>query len=312
LGRSPASRSFGKSRIAHEVALRTTKVWPDEPRCCDLGGLHYGAAICERIARQLERPLQRDAAATVGSALADLGRSLVVLDNLDDASIAPLIARWLDKAPLLRVIVTARERLRIPPEIVVEVAPLPEAEELFIDRAARLMGNYQPSPAERATVTAIVDRLDRIPLAVELAAAQMTALSPAEILTRLQTGLDVLGRARRDANARQATMCAAIDWSWRFLSAEEQLAFARCSVFHGGFTIAALQGVIGEDLAASAVELLQSLRDKSLLFALPSEPGLPYRFGLYESIRRFAREHLDRTEAGALQLRHARHYLDWG
>jgi len=233
-------------------------------------------------------PLE-ELSARVEHELRGAGETLLVLDNFEQiAFTAPLVARLLERAAGLVVLVTSRERLGAAGEVVVELAPLvcpepgvnapSEATTLFLERARAAGGTV---PGDFADVAAIVRRLEGIPLAIELAAARTRVLSPRELLERLGRGHDVLGA--KGAEGRHATLANAIAWSWELLSGAERVALARLSVFAGGFTVSSAEPVLGPD----AVSLLASLRDKSLVFAASSG-----RLGLYVSVREAARARL--------------------
>ena len=168
--------------------------------------------------------------------------------------------------------VTSRERLNVAGEVVQLVEPLPldgPAIELFVARARGVRHDFAPDDAQRTVVAEIVRLLDGLPLAIELAAARIAVLSPSQLLLRLRDRFALL-TGRRGAS-RQATLRAAIDWSWQLLSAWEQSAFEQCSVFEGGFTLAAAEAVI--DLSAwpeapPVVDAMQALRRQEPAAAL--------------------------------------------
>jgi predicted ATPase len=174
---------------------------------------------------------------------------------------------------------------------------LPESPsvELFRQR----VGSVAPGiEVEYATAAALCDRLDRLPLAIELAAARCKALSPEQIVERLTESLDLL-RGGRDADPRQQTLRATIEWSYRLLSDVEQQVFRALSIFRGGCTLEAAESVCDADL-----DTLQSLVEKSLLRFMRE------RYWMLETIREFARERLGKTtDADRIARRHARYYL---
>jgi predicted ATPase/class 3 adenylate cyclase len=217
---------------------------------------------------------------------------LLVLDNLEQVvESAVELAALLRDCPNLRLLVTSRERLRVDGEVVYPVPALaePEAVELFCARA-----RIEPDEA----VVELCSRLDNLPLALELAAARVRVLAPAQILERISQRLDLF-TAGRDAYPRQHTLRAAIGWSHDLLSTDEQRLFARMAVFRGGCTLEAAEEVVDAGLDA-----LQSLVDKSLL--RHSEE----RFWMLETIREYARELLEESgEAEAVRAPHADHYL---
>lgn len=217
---------------------------------------------------------------------------MLLLDNLEQVvEVAPELASLVETCPNLRLLVTSRELLRVRGELEYPVPPLAQAEavELFCARS-RLRADE--------TIAQLCRRLDNLPLAVELAAARTGIVSPSQILDRVSHRLDLL-RGGRDADARQRTLRATIEWSHDLLTREEQQLFARLSVFVGGCTLDAAEAVAGADW-----DTLQSLLDKSLL---RHSAG---RFWMLETIREFAVDRLESTEdAASLRRRHAEHFL---
>ena len=217
---------------------------------------------------------------------------LLVFDNLEQVvESAVELAALLRACPNLRLLVTSRELLRVDGEVVYPVPALaePEAVELFCARA-----RIEPDEA----VAELCGRLDNLPLALELAAARVRVLTPAQILERISQRLDLF-RAGRDADPRQQTLRATIAWSYDLLSTDEQRLLARMAVFRGGCTLEA-----AEEVVDAGLDPLQSLVDKSLL--RHSEE----RFWMLETIREYARELLEESgEAEAVRARHADHYL---
>jgi predicted ATPase/class 3 adenylate cyclase len=218
---------------------------------------------------------------------------LLLLDNLEQVvEAAPALATLVETCPNLRLLVTSRELLRVQGEVGFEVPPLadPEAVELFCARSGL-------EPDE--TIAELCRRLDSLPLAVELAAARTSVLSPAHILERLAQRLDLL-KGGRDAEARQQTLRTAIAWSHELLTEHEQRLFARLAVFAGGCTLEAAEQITDADLDA-----LQSLVDKSLVRVREGN-----RFWMLETIREYALEQLEESgEAERLRRRHADHFL---
>jgi predicted ATPase len=215
---------------------------------------------------------------------------LLLLDNFEQViDAAPELTSLLAACRNLTLVVTSRELLRIQGEIELRVPPLAdrEAVDLFCERA-------QAEPS--AEIAELCRRLDSLPLAVELAAARTKAFSPAQILERLSERLDLL-QGGRDAEPRQQTLRATIEWSLDLLSEGERALLARLSVFAGGCTLSA-----AEDVARAEPEALQSLVEKSLL-RFSNE-----RYWLLETIRELAAEQLDASEADALRHRHRAYY----
>ncbi len=220
---------------------------------------------------------------------------LLVLDNLEQVvEAAPELSSLVEECPHLRVLVTSRELLRVRGEVEYPVPPLarPEAVELFCTRS-RL------KPDE--TIAELCGRLDNLPLAVELAAARASVLTPAQMVERLSQRLDLL-RGGRDADARQQTLRATIEWSHDLLEPGERELFARLSVFRGGCTLGS-----AEDVAEADLDTLQALVDKSLLGHTED------RFWMLQTIREYARERLeDSGRAEELRRRHAEHFVALG
>ena len=227
------------------------------------------------------------------------------------------LGHWLDRAPDAAFIVTSRERLHLTGEEIFPIEPLPlemDAIDLFATRAHAQRPDFVLNEGNRAAVAEVVRLLDGLPLAIELAAARVRVLSPAQLVERMRDRFSVLAGAR-GAAARQATLRAAIDWSWDLLAPWEQAAFAQCAIFEGGFTLEAAEAVL--DLsrwpqAPSTMDVVQALADKSLLRTwIPAEESRyaieePY-FGMYISIHEYAAEKLDgeRSPTGNRRPRNA-------
>jgi predicted ATPase/class 3 adenylate cyclase len=217
---------------------------------------------------------------------------LLLLDNLEHVVEAgPELASLVETCPNLKLLVTSRELLRVRGEVEYPVLPLaePEAVTLFSARA-------RSEPDE--TVHELCRALDNLPLALELAAARTSALSPKQILERLSKRLDLL-KGGRDADPRQQTLRATIDWSHELLDEEERRLFSRLAVFSGGCTLEA-----AEDVTEADLDTLQSLVDKSLLRHTEE------RFWMLETIREYAAERLEESgEAEELRRRHSEYFL---
>ncbi len=227
---------------------------------------------------------------------------LLVLDNLEQViDAAPLVGELLASAPGCAAVATSRERLAISGEQEYAVPPLSPAGavELFTARARQIKPGFEPG----AEVDAICARLDRLPLALELAATRVKVLSESQLLTRLEQRLPLLAGGGRDLPARQATMRATIAWSYDLLSESEQRLFARLGIFAGSFELEA-----AEQICEATLDDLQSLVDKSLL-----REGDSGRFFLLETTREYALEQLDASEdQDDVRARHARWYFALG
>jgi predicted ATPase len=240
-------------------------------------------------------------------------RLLLVLDNCEHlvAAAAELATMLLARCPGLRILATSREPLHIAGEIAWRAPSLSlpaqdgdllasEAVSLFVDRATAAAPELELGPDDIASAAIICRRLDGMPLAIELAAARIRHLSPAQLAERLGTALDVLGTGSRTALDRQQTLRATLDWSYDLLDDDERALFAALSVFAGDFDIEAAEAVGGD-----ALDVLGRLVDKSLV--LVDRPGDQVRYRLLETFRQYGREHLADRDLPATA--HRRHYL---
>jgi predicted ATPase/DNA-binding CsgD family transcriptional regulator len=239
---------------------------------------------------------------------------LVVLDNCEhllDAS-AELVVALLGAAPGLTVLATSREPIGVAGEVSWRVPSLSladEAIELFMDRASHARPDFRITDDDTTTVTEICGRLDGIPLAIELAAARVRALSLAEILEGLHDRFRLLTGGARTAVRRQQTLRASVDWSHALLTEPERILFRRLAVFLGGFDLDAAQALAGggDVERYQVLDLLTLLVDKSLVVAENS--GGRTRYRLLETVRQYALEKLAESgEADAVRSRHRDYY----
>jgi predicted ATPase/class 3 adenylate cyclase len=271
----------GKTRLALEAATTLVPSYKAGVFWVGLSALRDASLVSQTIRQTLGS--KNGLAEHIGER-----ELLLLLDNLEQViEAAPELGELLQACPNLDFIVTSRELLRVSGEVEYPVPPLaqPEAVSLFCERS-RLESSEEM--AELCT------RLDNLPLAVELAAARTKALTVSQIAERLSQRLDLL-KGGRDADPRQQTLRATIEWSHDLLSAEEQELFARLSVFAGGSTLEA-----AEVVADAELDTLQSLVEKSLV-RFSNE-----RFWMLETVRTYARERLVRSgEEAQLRRRHA-------
>jgi predicted ATPase/DNA-binding SARP family transcriptional activator len=245
---------------------------------------------------------------------------LLVLDNLEQLAGLGDIRRLLEGCPGLKVLATSRTLLRLPGERVVALGPLPlpaadaepdavraaDAVRLFAERARASLASFEVSEANVGDVAELCRRLDGLPLALELAAARIPVLPPAEILRRLDRRLTLLSGGSEELPERQRSMRAAVDWSVRLLEQAERDILAQLSVFVGGWTLDAAEQVCAPaDPAEYVVDVIARLADRSLLVADGSG-----RMGMLETIRDYAAELLAaRPEMlAATRDRHAAYY----
>lgn len=274
----------GKTRLAIEAASELVSEFKSGVFWVGLAALRDPALVSETVAETL---------GAKDGLVEHIGERemLLLLDNLEQVvEAAPELAALVEACPNLRLLATSRELLRVRGEVEYAVPPLAEldAVELFCARA-----RLEPSDE----IAALCRRLDSLPLAVELAASRTSVLSPAQILDRLSQRLDLL-RGGRDAEARQQTLRATIEWSHELLNSNEERLFARLAVFAGGCTLDA-----AEDVCEADLNVLQSLVDKSLLRHTGE------RFWMLETIREYAAERLRAArEADEVRRRHAGYF----
>jgi predicted ATPase/DNA-binding SARP family transcriptional activator len=249
-----------------------------------------------------------DAATRVRAVLAER-TALVILDNcehvIEDA--ARLADDLLASAPQLRLLVTSREALRVPGEVVWRVPPLAPADAvmLFAERAHAASPTLELTDDDRALVEAMCDRVDGLPLAIELTAARTSAFTVEQLAGRLEDRFRLLTSGARTALPRHQTLRAVTDWSYDLLFDEERAVFERLAVFAGGFDLDAAQDVCADDeLEPLEVgDLVGRLVDKSLVVADGSG-----RFRLLLTLADYGRERLDDQAAAAVRDRHAAYY----
>ncbi len=288
----------GKTRLALHVADRVLPVYPEGVWLAELAGVTDGDLIASRVALALGSQPAGDALDAVIDALAH-GSQLLVLDNCEHVidACAHVVDALLRACPRLAILATSREPLRVTGERVWRVQPLDadESLELFI---ARTPLGVRLTDDDLRLADEICRRLDGIPLAIELAAAQLGSLELREIAAALNEALGVLTGGAR-TNPRQETMQATIDWSYNLLGPQAQAALARLSVFAGGFT---------SDAGAEVCEA-GAVLDELVRSSLLTSDGERYR--MLETVRQYARAKLDEIGgADAIRARHARWIAD--
>jgi predicted ATPase/DNA-binding CsgD family transcriptional regulator len=233
---------------------------------------------------------------------------LLLLDNCEHVidACAELATALLGTCPGVRILATSRESLGVSGETVWRLEPLaPEdAYRLFVERARQRQPRFIPGEETDATIARLCSRLDRLPLAIELAAARISAMSAAEVLAGLEDRLGALGGGGRPSPAHHRTVRAAVEWSHQLLDATEQEAFRSLAVFVGGFDADAATAVA----PALTIDVLVRLVDKSLVSVMHTARGRT-RYELLETVREYADELL--VEAGQLDAardRHLRHF----
>jgi predicted ATPase/class 3 adenylate cyclase/DNA-binding CsgD family transcriptional regulator len=305
----------GKTRLAIQIAGQVSGEFGDEVWYVDLAPITDPDLVPLTVARAFGLPDQtgRSTMDTLTRFVADR-QLLVVLDNCEhllDAS-AALAVELLAACPRLTLLTTSREPIGVASEVSWRVPSLSltnEAIELFTDRARHARTDFAVSGDNAAVVAEICARLDGLPLAIELAAARVRALSLAEILESLHDRFRLLTGGARTAVRRQQTLRASVDWSHALLTEPERVLFRRLAAFLGSFDLDAAQAVAGSgDVERYQVlDQLTLLVDKSLVVADDSRARTRYR--LLETVRQYALEKLGESgEADAVRSRHRDHY----
>jgi predicted ATPase len=296
---------IGKSRLALELAHRLAPRFEHGARFVPLAAVPEASRVVPALADALGA-IEEDHAGAAAAVAAVLAASdlLLVIDNFEHVlEAAPELSRVLATAPGAKVLVTSRGALHVGGERELPLPPLaPEpAVELFLRRAGAANPRLALGEGDDERIAAICARLDRLPLAIELAAARSNLLSPAGVLERLERRLDLLSAGPRDAPERQRTLRAAIGWSYELLDAAAQELFCRLGVFAGGWTLDAAEAACG----AHALDGTAALVDQGLV-ARSGE-----RFTMLETVREYALERLAERD-GLMDARaaHARTYAE--
>ncbi len=318
---------IGKTRLSLQVAADLLDEYPDGVWFVELAPLTDAHLVPQAVASALG--VKEETGRPVTEALVEhvVDRQLLlVLDNCEHLveACATLADRLLRAGPRLRILTSSRQPLRVSGEATFQVpalgVPAPQdriaadamprypAVQLFVDRATSARPAFRLTDHNAGAVAAICRHLDGIPLAIELAAARMRALSVENIADRLSDRFHLLTGGNRTALPRQQTLRALIDWSHDLLDEQERVLFRRLAVFAGGWTLDAAEAVgAGDGLRQDDVlDRLTDLVDKSLV-TLDPEAG---RYELLETIRQYAEERLDAAgEGGPVRTRHLAHYL---
>jgi predicted ATPase/DNA-binding winged helix-turn-helix (wHTH) protein len=288
----------GKSRMAIAVAEGTAEAFKGGVQFIGLGAITNPELVGDAIVKALNllNVANRSIPQLICDQLQEGGPLLLVLDNFEQVlAAAQTVSEILAQCPFVKAVVTTRASLKIYGEQEFLVAPLmtSAAVQLFEQRSRAVRPNFAITPENRVVIEAICQRLDGLPLAIELAAARTKVLSPAAILDRLQNRLELLTGGASDLPERQKTLRRTIDWSYDLLSEEEQRLFWRFSAFVGGATIEAAEAVCDThlDLGMKVFDGLTSLLDKNLIQRVDQSEAEP-RFIMLETIREYGLERL--------------------
>jgi predicted ATPase/class 3 adenylate cyclase len=291
-----APGGMGKTRLSLEAAAASLPRFADGTWLVELGSVTRpeqvvpAVAAVLRIGERVGEPIETTLLGNLGSRAL-----LLVIDNCEHLveAVARLVDVVLAECPKVHVLATSRELLGVRGECAIALPPLDAAAELFVTRARAVAPTFEPDRADAETVAAVCDRLDSMPLAIELAAARMRTLSLAQLADRLDDRFRLLTGGARTALPRQRTLEAVVAWSHDLLSEPERTLFRRLSVFPDSFDLAGAEAIAGDD-AGDVLDGITSLADKSLLAVVPAADG--YRYLLLETLRQYGRERL--AEAG--------------
>jgi predicted ATPase/class 3 adenylate cyclase len=281
----------GKTRIALQVAAELADEFAGGVHFVPLAALRQPELVTSQILATIGVPRVEDLVHV---------EALMLLDNAEHLlAAAPEISALLASAPSPKLLITSRGPLRIEGEheYALDALQAADALALFVDRARAVRADFVPDCAAEE----ICARLDRLPLALELAAARVRSLDTRALLARLEHRLPILTSGRRDAPDRQRTLRATIDWSYDLLTGEDQSAFQKVAVFAGTFSLAAAEAV-----AEVTLDQLDDLVELSLLKSIRGA-----RFLMLETVREYALDYLDNDEiAEELRHRHAKFFVD--
>jgi len=327
---------IGKTRLAQELCVEFAGRCQGGAWFADLSETDEPDGVAHAVAKALrvELPEEESALVALANILQFRPPLLLVLDNFEQLveSANETVGAWVRAAPQIQFLITSRALLGLAGERSFELAPLgipdlessapllPEAMlaypaiRLFSDRAREADPRFELDDATAPHVMKICCELDGLPLAIELAAARARVLKPADIARHLEKKFQLLASTRRDLSPRQRSLAAAIEWSYDLLEPWEREAFLQSCCFREGFSLDAVAEVLdlwSFDDAPFALDVAQSLRDKSLLTA--TDTGYEHRLGMYRAIREFGarkwREEADEEKQRELSLRHARFFV---
>jgi predicted ATPase/DNA-binding SARP family transcriptional activator len=298
----------GKTRLALEAARETAESFANGAAFVDLAPLGDPVLVAGAIAHALGIPdvSGQDSLQRLADALGPR-ELLLLVDNAEHVrDAAPSFVELLAQAPHLTLLVTSRVVLHVSGEHVYPVEPLAAraAVALFLERAREAEPRFHHNNADEQAIQRICERLDGLPLAIELAASRVRTLTPVELLDRLDPRLPLLTGGPHDLPARQQTLRATLEWSYNLLADDEGRDLCYLAVFAGGCTLEAAEAVCG-----TTVERLSSLLDANLLLHAATQKGS--RYSMLETIREYAAERLDAlADVEALRRRHADYYLE--
>ena len=315
----------GKTRLAARMASQVVRVFRDGVVWVDLAAQHDPESLPGEIAGALGLDTRGQSVEDAVASYLEARELLLVIDNCEHLvdAIAAFVSRLLARAGSLRVLATSRQPLAVAGEHLLTVPPLPvpspedvshgpighvEAVALLVDRASGVDRGFQVDSTNAELVARLCRRLDGVPLAIELAAARLRVLSLRQLVERLDDRFGLLSSGPREVEARHQTLRGLIDWSYELCSAEEQVLWARMSVFEGGADVDAVEAVCA-DPGVAVFDALAGLVDKSVL--VPEEAVGRVRYRMLESIRDYGSDQLAaRNEISWMQNRHRLYFVE--
>ncbi len=309
------SGGVGKTHTALDVGRRAEQTYADGAVLVELAALRDGDAVIDAVAAALGARVQpgMDLLQSVVDFLA-AREVLVILDNCEHVAMAAkaVITSMVGEAGV-SILATSRSPLGFPGEQVFPLRPLrapADRVELFVERASERDPTFLPTVDERFLIGEICERLDGLPLGIELAAAWVRILTPRDLLERLESSLEIAPDI--DTRDRQHTLRSTIRWSYDQLTAQEAELFDRLSVFAGGFTIESAAAVCADDVAVpvdEVIDLVMALVDKSMVIS--ERHGDVFRFRLLRTLQAFGADRLSETDSvGSCQSRCADYFAD--
>lgn len=306
----------GKTRLGLQVAARILQEgidFPDGIYFIELAPVSHHERACAAIVEGLKlTPSPEEPPQETLTRFLREQQILLLLDNFEHLlGAAPLVSTLLAAAPDLKVLATSREALYLSGEQLYPVPPLGIhfSQELFIQRARESNPAFDPKKEDLPVIDRVCTRLDRLPLAVELAAARMNLFSLEGVLDGLEDRFRILAAGPRDADDRHQNLWNAIDWSYDLLEEEEQILFRRLAVFRGSRSLDAVEGVCCFDLRIDVLEGLSSLLAKNLIRQEEGQDGQP-RFFLLETVHDYIRTRLEESGEGEqMRKRHAEFFV---
>jgi non-specific serine/threonine protein kinase len=314
----------GKTRLAQRLARQVERVFRDSVVMVELAALQDAAGVASAVARAVGvEPQGQPVEKALDNYLA-AREVVVVLDNCEHLlrAVADLAERWLAVSPGLRILTTSRQALDVSGEHVMSLQPLTlptpdevtsgrishvESVALLVDRARAIDPAFRVGPSNAHLVARLVNRLDGIPLAIELAAARLRVLSVGQLVERLDDRFAVLSTGARTLPPRQQTLRALIEWSYDLCSDEEQALWASMSVFEGGADHDSVEAVCAHP-GGSVDAALMGLVDKSVVQSVEGDGGV--RFHMLQTIREYGTERMvERSDQDLIRRRHQDHYL---